>query len=97
MHSLRTRITLLTVCMIIIAVTSVTVLSVLFIQRNEHRQSDQLLLMLCDTGERNLDYYFNSVEIFIENFASGYILFFGCVFPIATAAAIKLRKKENNV
>ena len=62
MHSLRTRITLQTVCVIVIAVTIVTLLSVLFIQNNEHRQSDQLLLMLCETGERNLDYYFNSVQ-----------------------------------
>lgn len=38
--------------------------------------------------------YFASIENFILNFANGYFLFFGCVFPIATAAAIKLRKKE---
>ena len=62
MHSLRTRITLLTVCVVIVAVTVVTLLSVLFIRNNERLESDQLLLLLCETGERNLDYYFNSVQ-----------------------------------
>ena len=62
MHSLRTRITLVTVFLIVIAVTVVTFLSVLFIRRNERRESDQLLLLLCETGERNLDYYFKSVQ-----------------------------------
>ncbi len=62
MHSLRTRITLLTVCVIVIAVSAVTLMSVLFIRNNEQRESQQLLLLLCETGERNLDYYFNSVQ-----------------------------------
>ena len=62
MHSLRTRITLLTVCVVVIAVSVVTLMSVLFIRNNEQRESQQLLLLLCETGERNLDYYFNSVQ-----------------------------------
>ena len=70
MHSLRTRITLLTVCVIVIAVTTVTLLSVLFITRNEHREADQLLLLLCETGERNLNYYFDSVQKSVGRVAS---------------------------
>lgn len=62
MHSLRTRITLLTVWMIIISVTVVTLVSVFFIRHNERREAQQLILLLCETGERNLDYYFNSVQ-----------------------------------
>ena len=62
MHSLRTRITLLTVWMIIISVTVVTMVSVFFIRHNERREAQQLILLLCETGERNLDYYFNSVQ-----------------------------------
>ena len=62
MHSLRTRITLMTVCVIVIALSVVTVLSVLFIRSNGRQESDQLLLLLCETGERNLDYYFDSVR-----------------------------------
>ena len=70
MRSLRTKITMMTLCVVIIAVTTVTLLSVIFIRRNEHRQSDQLLLLLCETGERNLDYYFNSVQNSVEKVAS---------------------------
>lgn len=62
MHSLRTRITLLTVCTIVIAVTVVTMLSVVFIRRSERIESDQMLLLMCETGERNIDYYFESVQ-----------------------------------
>ena len=46
MRSLRTKITMMTLCVVIIAVTTVTLLSVIFIRRNEHRQADQLLLLL---------------------------------------------------
>ena len=62
MRSLRTRITLLTVCVTIIAVVIVTTLSVMFIIRSEQREGDQMLLLMAETGEKNLDYYFNSVE-----------------------------------
>ena len=62
MHSLRTKITLLTVLVTVLAVALVTVTSVVFIRNTESRKSDQLLLLLCETGERNLDYYFSSVE-----------------------------------
>ncbi len=70
MHSLRTRITLLTVCVIVLAVTTVTCLSVVFIRKNEKLESDQLLLLLCETGERNLDYYFNSVQKSVSKVSS---------------------------
>ena len=70
MHSLRTRMTLLTVCVIIIIVTSMALLSVVFIRGTEHQKSDQLLLLLCETGERNLDYYFNSVQKSVRKVAA---------------------------
>ena len=70
MHSLRTRITFLTVWLIVIAVTVVTLVSVLFIRNNERHESEQLLLLLCESGERNLDYYFNSVQKSVEKISS---------------------------
>ena len=70
MRSLRTKMTLLNVFAIVVAVVSVTVLSVMFIRSTEHRKSDQLLLLLCETGERNLDYYFNSVQKSVRKLAS---------------------------
>lgn len=62
MHSLRSKIAMLTVWVTVVAVTVVTLLSVLFIRNTETSKSHQLLLLLCETGERNLDYYFTSVE-----------------------------------
>ena len=62
MHSLRTRITLLTVFVAVFAVGAVSIMSVLFIRSNERRESQQMLLLLCETGERNLNYYFDSVQ-----------------------------------
>ncbi|MBQ7499292.1 MAG: diguanylate cyclase [Clostridia bacterium] len=70
MRSLRTKITIMTLCVVIIAVAVVTVLSVFFIRKTERRKSDQILLLLCETGERNLDYYFNSVQKSVAKVAS---------------------------
>ena len=61
---------LLTLLITVFAVAVVTLISVSFIRSNEHYQSDQLLLLLCETGERNLDYYFTSVEQSVKKVAS---------------------------
>lgn len=70
MHSLRTKITSLTVWITVVAVAVVTLLSVLYIRDAEHRQSENLLLLMCETGERNLDYYFKSVEKSVKKIAA---------------------------
>ena len=70
MTSLRTKITLMMVILIIIVLSISTFLTEMFIRRTEHRKSDQLILLLCETGERNLDYYFNSVQKSVRNIAS---------------------------
>lgn len=62
MNSLRTRITVTMLCVILAALVIVTLLSAIFIRRTESHKSDQLLLMLCESGERSLDYYFDSVQ-----------------------------------
>ena len=70
MHTLRIKIASLTVLITVVAVVVVTLLSVFFIRNAEHRKSDQLLLLLCETGERNLDYYFASVEKSVRKVAN---------------------------
>ena len=70
MKSLRARYTILTVIVVILAVSVVSATSVIFIRNNEQRKSDQLLLLLCETGEKNLDYYFNSVQKSVEKVAA---------------------------
>ena len=47
---------------VVIAIVTISLLSVLIIRKTEHRKSDQLLLLLCETGDRNLDFYFSSVQ-----------------------------------
>ncbi len=62
MRSLRTRITVMMLCVILTALAIVTLLSAIFIRKTESQKADQLLLMLCESGERSLDYYFDSVQ-----------------------------------
>ena len=61
---------MLTVVAIVIAVTVVSLLSVVFIRSSERQETDQLLLLLCETGDRNLDYYFDSVQKSVGKVAS---------------------------
>jgi diguanylate cyclase (GGDEF)-like protein len=70
MSSIRSKTTLLTVCEIAIAATIVAIISVFSIQRLGHDTSEQLLWLLCETGERNLDDYFDSVEQSVETVSS---------------------------
>ena len=67
MRSLRTRITVTMLCVILMALVVVTLLSAIFIRRTESDKTDTLLLMLCETGERSLDYYFDSVQNSVIN------------------------------
>ena len=70
MRSIRTKMTLVTLCVIIIVVISIALLSVVFIRSTEQQKSNQLLLLLCETGERNLDYYFDSVQKSVRKVAA---------------------------
>jgi diguanylate cyclase (GGDEF)-like protein len=58
------------VIVLLVALTMITISTTVFIRKTEHNKSDQLLLLLCETGERNLDYYFNSVQKSVENVAN---------------------------
>ena len=70
MKSLRTKMTLLTMCIIILVVVSMALISIVFIRTSEKERSNQLLLLLCETGERNLDYYFDSVQKSVRRVAA---------------------------
>jgi diguanylate cyclase (GGDEF)-like protein len=60
----------MTVCVVLFALTAVMCFNVFFIRKNEHHKSEQLLLLLCETGERNLEYYFSSVQRSVRKVAS---------------------------
>ena len=66
MRSFRKWIILLTVAAIVITAAAVSIVGVRLIARHEHSEAEQLLLLMCETGERNLDYYFNSVRRSVE-------------------------------
>ena len=62
MHSIKTKITAMTVCVIAIAMVIATVLGVTAIRDIGHHDAEQTLLLLCETGQKDLDYYFQNVE-----------------------------------
>ena len=66
MKSIRTKSTLLTVCGIVAAMVIATLLGVIALRNVGNSSSDQMLLLLCETGEKNLDFYFESVEQSVE-------------------------------
>ena len=66
MKSIRTRIILLTAIAIIVAVTAATVVAVIAVKNIGNNNSEQILSLMCETGEKNLDAYFVSVEQSVE-------------------------------
>ena len=66
MHSIRTKITVLTVCVVVIAMIAAAISGVIAIRDIGNSSSNQLLLLLCESGEKNLDSYFTSVEQSVE-------------------------------
>ncbi len=62
MRSIRTKITLLTVTAIVIAITAATIFGISSIKELGNNDSEEMLMMLCETGEKNLDHYFESIE-----------------------------------
>lgn len=66
MNSIRTKSTLLTVCGIVAAMVIATLLGVIALKNVGSDSSDEMLLLLCETGEKNLDFYFESVEQSVE-------------------------------
>ncbi|MBQ7549033.1 MAG: diguanylate cyclase [Clostridia bacterium] len=62
MHSIKAKITVMTAAFMVIAMTVATVFGISAIRRIGSRSANQILLLLCETGEKNLDHYFESVE-----------------------------------
>ena len=62
MHSIKTKITALTVSVVVIAMVIATVLGVTAIRDVGDRNAKQTLLLMCETGQKDLNYYFQNVE-----------------------------------
>ena len=69
-HSISTKLTLLAVSFIVAAVIVTTVIGAVSVKKMGDSNAEQMLIMLCKTGERNLDYYFASVEQSVEMISS---------------------------
>ena len=64
--SIRTKTALLTVCAIIVTTVVATLLGVVAIRNIGNTNSNEMLLLLCETGEKELDSYFEGVERSVE-------------------------------
>ena len=62
MHSIRTKITAMTVGVIVAAMVIAALLGVSAIKQVGTREAEQSLLLLCETGQKNLNRYFESAE-----------------------------------
>ena len=62
MNSIRTKTTFLTVIAITIAVAVTAFLGIHAVRKVGKEDSEQILLLLCETGEKNLDHYFEDSE-----------------------------------
>ena len=70
MHSIKTKITAMTVCVIVIAMVIATAFGVTAIRDIGNHDAQQTLLLLCETGQKDLDYYFQNVEQSVKTVAA---------------------------
>ena len=70
MHSIKTKITAMTVCVIMTAMVIATVFGVTAIRDIGNHDAEQTLLLLCETGQKDLNYYFHNVEQSVKTVAS---------------------------
>lgn len=68
--SIRQKITLLTACAVFVTVLVTAVLGTVAIREIGNSRSEQLLQLLCQTGQKNLNSYFTSVEQSVEMVSS---------------------------
>ena len=69
-HSIRTKITFLTACAIVAVIIVTTIQGAFTIRGIGSSSSEQLLRLLCETGQKHLDSYFTSVEQSVEMVSS---------------------------
>ena len=70
LHSIRTKITAVTISSIILMMIVVTVVGVMAIRSIGTTSSEQLLLLLCESGQKNLNTYLGDVEQEVETISA---------------------------
>lgn len=66
LNSLQTKSTFLTVSAIVVTMLIAILMGGVAIRNIGYENSEQLLMSLCESGEKNLDFYFESVEQAVE-------------------------------
>ena len=66
MKSIRTKITAMTMFIVVLTMTVATIFGVTAIRDIGTRSADRMLALLCETGQKNLNHYFDSVEQSVE-------------------------------
>ncbi len=61
-HSIRTKITLISIVSIIAAIFVTSIVSSVYIANFGHETVEQSMILLCETGKNNINYYLKSVE-----------------------------------
>ncbi|MBR6442489.1 MAG: diguanylate cyclase [Clostridia bacterium] len=69
-QSIRTKITLVTACAVFATIVITAILGTVTIRGIGNSSSEQLLHLLCETGQKNLNSYFSSVEQSVEMVSS---------------------------
>ena len=70
MHSIKTRITAMTVCAVVLTMVIATAFGVRAIRDIGNYNAEQTLLLLCEKGHKDLDYYFQNVESSVKTVAA---------------------------
>ena len=70
MHSIKTKLTAMTVCVVVIVMVIATILGVNAIRDIGNHNAEQTLLLLCQKGQKDLDYYFQNVESSVKTVAA---------------------------
>lgn len=61
-HSIRTKITLLTACAVIVALGIATAIGIVAIRNQGSRDADETITLMCRTGQLNLNSYFEDAS-----------------------------------
>ena len=70
MHSIRTKMTAMTVCAVVITMVIATAFGFKAIRDIGNYNAEQTLLLLCEKGHKDLDYYFQNVESSVKTVAA---------------------------
>ena len=62
MRSIRTKIALLSISSVIVAILITAIISCVYVANFGHSSVEQSLALLCETGKNNINYYLKSVE-----------------------------------